>query len=115
MKEPVMGGLVDEYFKADPDMFRAVLVLNKGGSMKKTYITVHVYDDGDNELTKSELTDQGVDEKVYDGDLCFDVATQIPKLTDELIEYGNEEKDVQEALAYILNAQPGESCIVGKV
>jgi hypothetical protein len=83
--------------------------------MKKTYITVHVYDDGDNELTKSELTDRGVDEKIYGGDLCFDVTTQIPKLTSELIEYGNEKKDVQEALTYILNAQPGESCIVGKV
>jgi len=88
---------------------------NKEGSMIKTYICVHVYDDGDNELTKLELSPMGVEDKNNEGDLCFDTKTQIQELTHELITYGNEEKDIQEALTYILNAQPGESCIVGKV
>lgn len=83
--------------------------------MKKTYINVHVHDDGDNELTKLDLTPQEVEEKLYGGDLCFDVETQTQGLIHELIDYGNEESEVNEALTYILAAQPGESCIVGKV
>jgi hypothetical protein len=115
MKEPIR--FVDEYLSISPETLRVMTALHKGkgGSMKKTYINVHVHDDGDNELTKLDLTPQEVEEKLYGGDLCFDVETQTQGLIHELIDYGNEEAEVNEALTYILAAQPGESCIVGKV
>ena len=81
----------------------------------KTYICIHVYDDGDNELTKLELNSNGVSCKLFEGDLCFDASYDVDKLTLELLDYGNEPKDVKEAVTYILNAAIGESCIVGKV
>ena len=83
--------------------------------MLKTYICVHVHEDGDNELTKRELTEkQGID-LINEGDLCFNVSVANRKLTAELLDYGNEPEDIKKAIEYILNAQPGESCIVGKV
>ena len=115
MIDPIKGGLADEYFAADPEMFRVTMLLCKRGSMKKTYITVHVYDDGDNELTKLDLTPKEVEDKLYGGDRCFDVETQTQRLTHELIDYGNEEAEVLDALSYILKAKLGESCIVGRV
>ena len=81
----------------------------------KEYICVHVYDDGDNELTKRELTKEQCLSLIYDGDLCFNVLFAKKNLTKELLEYGNELEDIEEALQYILNVEPGTSCIVGKV
>lgn len=83
--------------------------------MKKTYICVHVYDDGDNELTKLELNSSEVSCKLFEGILCFDIDYDVDKLTLELLDYGNEPKDVKEAVTYILNQPVGDSCIVGKV
>lgn len=80
-----------------------------------TYITVHVYDDGDNELTKRELTQEQGITLIYEGDLCYNMTFARRELTKELIDYGNDPKDVEEAIEFILNAQPGESCIVGKI
>jgi hypothetical protein len=110
-------GFADEYFAASPEMFQAAYNLHKEreGSMKKTYICVHVYDDGDNELTKLELGPMGIKDRINGGGLCFDAETQVKELTHELLEYGNDPGDVKEALTYILNVAVGESCIVGKV
>lgn len=82
--------------------------------MKKTYICIVVHEDGDNELTKRELTSKQVDEYLFRGVLSFE-ADDPDKLQKELLKYGNEPDDIAEALRYILNAEPGESCIVGKV
>jgi hypothetical protein len=83
--------------------------------MKKTYICIRVYDDGDNELTKLELNSSEVSCKLFEGTLCFDIDHDVDKLTLELLDYGNEPKDVKEAVTYILNQPVGDSCIVGKV
>lgn len=81
----------------------------------KTYINVHVYDDGDNELTKVQLDSVGVSKKLFEGDRCFDVQHDVGKLTLELLDYGNEPAAVKEAVTHILNAPLNEPCIVGKV
>jgi hypothetical protein len=83
--------------------------------MLKTYICVHVHEDGDNELTKRELTkEQGIS-LIYEGDLCFNVSVANRKLTKELLDYGNEPEDIKKAIEYIMKAPVNESCIVGKV
>lgn len=83
--------------------------------MKKTYINVHVHEDGDNELTRLELNSSEVSTRLYNGDLCFDADTEVNKITTELLDYGNDPKDVKDAVIYILNSPVGESCIVGKI
>ena len=83
--------------------------------MKKTYIVVQVYNDGDNELTRLELDSAGVSKKHFDGCLCFDTNTEIDKLTKELLDYGNDPADIREAIMYSLNNPLGIPCIVGKV
>lgn len=83
--------------------------------MKKTYICVHVYDDGDNELLKLELDPSEVSRNIFKIDHLFDIDHDIDKLTLELLDYGNDPKDVKEAVTYILNQPVGDSCIVGKV
>ena len=81
--------------------------------MVKTYIIVHVHDDGDNELTLKKLHSHQVAHELIMGNLSFDIE-QPESLKKELLSYGNEPEDIDEALSYILKAQPGESYIVGK-
>lgn len=86
--------------------------------MKKCYIRVIVHDDGQNELTRLELESKEVDRlrgSLNTGELYFDAQKEIPDLREELLTYGNEEPDVDEALSYILGACAGDECIVGKV
>lgn len=85
--------------------------------MKRCYIRVFVYEDGDNELTRLELDTKEVKclrGSSNSGELYFDAQTEATKLRKELISYGNEDKDVDEALIFILGACAGDTCIVGK-
>lgn len=90
-------------------------VTTRGGSMKKTYISVHVHEDGDNELTKLKLNSSQISTKFYNGDLIYDVDHDVKQLTDELLEYGNDPLSTSEAVKHILAAPVNTSCIVGKV
>lgn len=83
--------------------------------MKKTYISVHVHDDGDTELTKLQLDSTQISTKFYNGDLIYDVDHDIKQLTNELLEYGNEQHDAQDAVTHILASPVHTTCIVGKV
>lgn len=81
-----------------------------------TYICVFVFDDGDNELSKQVLTEEQVRRKLFDGYLSYsEKQVESGDLGRALIDYGNEPDDVKEAIDHILAAQPGETCIVGKV
>lgn len=85
--------------------------------MKKAYIRVIVYDDGQNELTRLEL-DSEINELrgIHNtGELYFEAQTEIPVLRNELVSYGHEEPDIDEAIAYVLGACNGVPCIVGKI
>jgi len=85
--------------------------------MKKAYIRVIVYDDGQNELTRLEL-DSEIDQLrgiQNTGELYFEAQTEIPVLRNELVSYGHEEKDIDEAIAHVLGACNGYPCIVGKI
>jgi hypothetical protein len=78
-----------------------------------THIKVHVYNDGNIELTHIKVTEGRM---LINRDLVFSPAEIFHKaLHNELLSYGVEENDIEKAVAYILKAQPGESIIVGKV
>jgi hypothetical protein len=86
--------------------------------MKKCYIRVIVHDDGDNELTRLELESKEVDRlrgPLNTGELYFEAQTEIPVLRNELVSYGHEEKDIDEAIAHVLGSCNGDECIVGKI
>jgi hypothetical protein len=84
--------------------------------MKATYICVHVYDDGDTELTKLIMTEAEANHRLMLGDIPFN-ETRILNgdLVRELDTYGPEPEDVRKAVQHILSAEVNESCIVGKV
>jgi hypothetical protein len=90
-------------------------VTTRGGSMKKTYISVHVHDDGDNELTKLQLDSSQISTKFYNGDLIYDVDHDVKQLTNELLEYGNDPQEVQDAVTHMLASPVNTSCIIGKI
>lgn len=86
--------------------------------MKKAYIRVIVYDDGQNELTRLELDSKEVDRlrgALNTGELYYDAQKEIPDLRNELVSYGHEEKDIDEAIAHVLGACNGYPCIIGKI
>lgn len=84
--------------------------------MEKTYIVIHVYDDGDNELKKLRLSEKALREILLEGDLYFTVPEIAGgKLKKELLSYGNTEQDINEALSYIIRKPPESSCIIGKI
>jgi hypothetical protein len=84
--------------------------------MKDTYICIHVHEDGENELTKRIMNLEQVEERIFHGDICFTYVQVLDgDLKRELLIYGNEPEDVEEALSYILSAKVDESCIVGKI
>ena len=87
--------------------------LIKGASKGTTHIKVHVYDDGDIELTNIEATPGHV---FTTSDLIF-APTEVSKgcLKKELISYGAEESDVVQAIDYVLASDVGTSVIIGEL
>lgn len=74
------------------------------------HIKVHVYDDGDTELTTVETS---AGHKFFDTDLIF-TPTEIASgaLDKELISYGHEADRVREAIDECLHGHPGDEVIV---
>ena len=77
------------------------------------HVKIHVYDDGDIELTHVNASPGQL---LVNDDIIFSFTEVHHKaLHNELLSYGVEEDDIEKAVAYILKAQPGESIIVGEV
>jgi len=80
------------------------------------HILLIVHDDGDNELTKVDLSTEQAKNKIYDGYVVFNQKeVTAGRLREELLDYGNEEDQVKEAVAYSLTAPLGKPFIVGKI
>lgn len=82
--------------------------------MGQTYIVIHVYDDGDTELTKRELTPEESRVHLLSGDICFNI-NDLDNLRSELSTYGHEDDSIDAAVKYITNGNLCDPCIVGKV
>lgn len=79
-------------------------------------ICVFVDDDGENELTKRDLSPEQRSEKLFEGIQSFSIDIKgLESLKNELLDYGNVPDDVDEAIQYILKAQVNESCIIGNL
>lgn len=80
------------------------------------HILLRVHDDGDNEITRVNILIDQAKKKLYDGYRVFsEQEVKFGKLKDELLDYGNEEDDVEEAVAYSLTAPLNKPFIVGKI
>lgn len=66
------------------------------------YIQVHVYNDGDTELTKVASPNK------WCNDLFFDETCELPKLKAELIDYGFESELADEVIKTVLAAEEHE-------
>jgi hypothetical protein len=104
-----------EYLQNEPGI-PFIIVKKRVPAEKRIYVIVHVYDDGNTELTVHELFQDQARRFLHGGDIPF-IETDIlnGKLREELISYGYEESDIDNAIKYILKAPVGESCIVGKL
>lgn len=75
-------------------------------------VIVHVYDDGDIELTRIEGQPRGFQSL----NLAFsDIQIKRGVLKKELMSYGPDEQEINKAIEYIIRAGEGETCIVGKI
>jgi hypothetical protein len=80
------------------------------------YLLLIVHEDGDNEITRVDLTEAQAKKKIYDGYVVFSQKdVEAGKLRDELLDYGNDEDDVEEAVTYSLTAPLNEPFVVGKI
>lgn len=87
--------------------------MNTSERIPMRHISIHVYDDGDTELTAIDASPGHV---FTTNDIVY-APTEISKgsLDKELISYGHEPDAARKAIDYILHAQPGTTVIVGKV
>lgn len=80
------------------------------------HILLIVHDDGDNELTRVDLPEAQAKKKIYEGYVVFNQReVEVGRLREELLDYGNEARQVGEAVAYSLTAPLGKPFIVGKI
>lgn len=79
------------------------------------YIKIHVYNDGDIELTPVDLTQDKRRQTSSENIHISLEGVMKGELTKELLDYGAEEVDVERAVIHILQAPLNESCIVGKI
>jgi hypothetical protein len=82
--------------------------------MVQTYVNVHVYDDGDTELTKLELAPDDVRARLFSGDICYSI-DDLDNLKSELSTYGHEDDSINAAIKYVIESNLNDPCIVGKV
>ena len=82
--------------------------------MVRTYIVIHVYDDGDTELTKLELTPEDVRARLFSGDICYSI-DDLDNLKSELSTYGHEGATLDAVIKCVINGNLNDPCIVGKV
>ena len=106
---------LDEFYLAKDDMLEAVNKLNREVSVVQTYIVVHVYDDGDTELTKQDLTRDNVRMHLFSGDICYHIEDHLDDLKSELSTYGHEDDSIDAAIKYVIDGNLNDPCIVGKV
>jgi len=105
---------LDEIYLAKEDMLGAVNKLNREVSVVQNYIVVHVYDDGDTELTKQELTPENVRANLLSGNICYHIE-DLDNLKSELSTYGHEDDSIDAAVKYVIDGNLNDPCIVGKV
>lgn len=76
-------------------------------------VIIHVYDDGDIELTRFESEPRNSFQSMK---LSFsDFQIKRGALKKELLSYGAEEPEIDAAIAYVTKGKEGTNCIVGKV
>lgn len=105
---------LDEAFIANEKMLQAGIKLTREKTMLQTYLVIHVYDDGDTELTKKELTPDNVRTHLLSGDVCYHIE-DLDNIKSELSTYGHENDSIDAAVKYVIDGNLNDPCIVGKV
>jgi hypothetical protein len=77
------------------------------------YIAVRVYDDGDTELRRIELTE--IEKELYQKTYLLYTEKDTLKLIGELESYGHEKQDIINSINYVYDEKNPDTCIVGKV